>query len=89
MEHKFIFFCCMFSSCGKEYLTKENLKRHINISHFHKREQVCTICNKRLLNSANMKEHNLIHTNLKPHQCPICQKQFRHKSKLGSHIKSH
>ena len=89
MDQKFTFYCCMFNECGKEYLTKENLKRHINISHLHKREKVCTICNKRLLNFANMKEHYLIHSNSKPHQCPICKKLFRHKSKLASHKKSH
>jgi uncharacterized Zn-finger protein len=79
----------MFNKCGKEYMTRENLKRHINISHLHKRVIICPICNKKLLNSANMKEHRLIHSNAKPYQCPVCQKAFRHKSKLGCHKKTH
>lgn len=89
METKFRFFCCMENSCGKEYLTKQNLRRHFEIVHLRKKESECEICHKRFINSANLKEHYFIHSNLKPHNCSVCGESFRHKTKLSSHRKIH
>lgn len=89
MDFTLIKYCCIFKDCGKEYLSKPNLKRHIDIIHLKRRTVECPICHKNLMNSVNMKEHNLIHSNIKPYKCQICGVAFRHKSKLGSHKKFH
>ena len=89
MEFKIQIFCCMYKECGKEYLSKQNLKRHINISHLLKRKTQCKICSKTFINSTNLKEHYLIHTKSKPYRCSICNMRFRHKAKLGSHKREH
>lgn len=88
-EFKVMLYCCMYEDCGKEYLSKQNLKRHINISHLLKKQSKCPLCGKTFLNSINLKEHYLIHSNSKPYRCSICNLRFRHKSKLGSHKRLH
>ena len=85
----FSLYCCMYANCNKEYRTKQNLKRHISISHLLSKQITCSICSKKFLNSINIKEHYLIHTNSKPYRCLVCNKQFRHKSKFGMHKREH
>ena len=89
MEFKQKFFCCMFKDCFKEYNTKQNLKRHINISHLLKKKSECEICGKEFINSINLKEHYWIHSGAKPYSCEICYLSFRHKSKYGLHKRLH
>ena len=89
MEFRHKLFCCMFKDCLKEYQTKQNLKRHINISHLLKKKSECELCGKEFINSINLTEHYLIHTGDKPYKCEICKLSFRHKSKYGSHKRLH
>ena len=89
MEFRIDLFCCLYPNCGKEYLSKQNLNRHINISHLLKKQSKCSLCSKTFINSINLKEHYLIHTKSKPYRCNICNLRFRHKAKLGSHRRTH
>ena len=89
MDFKIEMFCCMYRGCDKEYLSRQNLKRHINISHLLKKQSKCNICQKLFKNSTNLKEHNFIHTDSKPYKCEVCHMRFRHKAKLGTHKRLH
>lgn len=82
-------FCCMFPECGREYQTKQNLKRHVIVFHLRTRQAQCEICEKMFINEINLKEHYLIHSDTKPYKCQICNMRFRHKSKFGSHKREH
>lgn len=88
-EYHLKIYCCMHLDCKKEYKTKQNLKRHVMISHFLAKKATCTFCNKTFLNEINLKEHYLIHTGSKPYKCPTCGKRFRHKSRFGFHKREH
>ena len=89
MDFKVEIFCCMYRDCEKEYRSRQNLKRHINISHLLKKQSTCSLCQKVFKNSTNLKEHYLIHTDSKPYKCEVCGMSFRHKAKFGTHKKSH
>lgn len=89
MDFKVEVFCCMYRDCGKEYHSRQNLKRHINISHLLKKQSKCSLCQKVFKNSTNLKEHYLIHTDSKPYKCEVCGMSFRHKAKFGTHKRLH
>uniref|UniRef100_A0A0K0FBT9 Putative zinc finger protein (inferred by orthology to a C. elegans protein) n=1 Tax=Strongyloides venezuelensis TaxID=75913 RepID=A0A0K0FBT9_STRVS len=46
-------------------------------------------CNKRFANKFLLKKHQFIHTGLRPHACPYCQKRFNRKDNLLRHKKTH
>lgn len=89
MEFKVRIFCCGFQDCGKEYMTRQNLARHVNVIHKLQKRSLCEVCGKEFINKTNLKEHFYIHTGEKPYKCGICSQRFRHKSKLGSHTRMH
>ena len=53
-----------------------------------KKTFICTICNKAFTTRFSLKTHMVIHTDLKPFECPYegCNKCFRTKSTLNTHI---
>lgn len=82
-------YCCNFPCCGKEYASKFNLRRHVNVFHFNSKKAQCSICLKYFRNNQNLREHKFIHTKEKPYKCEVCQVQLRHKSALLKHVRSH
>ncbi|CAO4382841.1 unnamed protein product [Caenorhabditis nigoni] len=46
-------------------------------------------CGKRFANKFLLKKHMFIHTGLRPHTCPHCQKKFNRKDNLLRHKKTH
>uniref|UniRef100_A0AC35U5Z0 C2H2-type domain-containing protein n=1 Tax=Rhabditophanes sp. KR3021 TaxID=114890 RepID=A0AC35U5Z0_9BILA len=46
-------------------------------------------CNKKFANKFLLKKHQFIHTGLRPHGCPHCQKRFNRKDNLLRHKKTH
>ena len=91
IEEEFItkVFCCMHLNCTKEYQSKYNLLRHIDINHLKKRTGKCGICGKEFIDYENLKEHSNIHTNSKPYTYDVCGKSFRNKCMLTRHIRDH
>ena len=88
-EYLVILYCCMYQSCFKEYQNKYNLMRHININHLKKKKGNCHICGKEFIDTDNLKEHQNIHLDIKPHSCEICKKSFRNKCMLTRHLREH
>lgn len=82
-------YCCNFPSCGREYASKFNLKRHVNVFHFNSKRAQCEICLKFFRNHQNLKEHKFIHAKEKPYKCEICFADLRHKSAILKHIRNH
>ena len=88
-EYRVQIFCCMYKDCNKEYQTKYNLLRHLNINHLKKKQGNCSICNKEFIDMDNLKEHMNIHSDVKPYVCRICLKSFRNKCMLTRHVRDH
>lgn len=91
IEQEFITraYCCMYLNCTKEYQSKYNLLRHINVNHLKKKIGKCEICGKTFIDYENLKEHSNIHTNSKPYSCNVCDKSFRNKCMLTRHVRDH
>lgn len=82
-------YCCMYKNCEKEYQTKYNLLRHINVNHLKKKIGECRICGRVFIDYDNLKEHSNIHKNIKPYSCSQCDKSFRNKCMLTRHLRDH
>ena len=85
---KFQIYCCTHLDCGKEYGSKFNLKRHIEIFHLRAKQVECLICHKTFRIKQNLIEHSYIHTKSKPYFCYLCGDRFRHKSTLLNHTRN-
>ena len=59
-------FQCDLLSCGQTFKTKFSLKRHYK-KHFQKKVYPCKFCHKRFNLQQYLKEHEHIHTGLKPY----------------------
>jgi len=82
-------FTCYYPECQKNYPTKYNLHRHINVSHLLIRKYECKECYGRFTCKQNLRDHQLIHLNLKPFPCTTCPKSFRQISQLRAHRHIH
>ncbi|XP_075236492.1 uncharacterized protein LOC142333354 [Lycorma delicatula] len=49
----------------------------------------CRICGKFLSTKNTLKEHIMIHSGEKPHECLLCGKTIRHKANFIIHVQSH
>lgn len=82
-------YCCSQADCLKEYKSKFNLSRHIQLCHLEKKLFECKICKKCLSSKHVLKEHIFRHSHSKPYKCKICKKPFRHYSLLCLHRRKH
>lgn len=78
-------FCCMYPECGKEYGSKFNLKRHVQVYHHRIKQVECEVCRKVFRVRQNLIEHSYIHTGQKPYACGLCGERFRHKATFLAH----
>lgn len=52
------------------------------------RKHECTVCQKRFLNSNDLRKHIRVHTNERPFMCNRCNQSFRQAGSLKSHVAS-
>ena len=48
---------------------------------------ICDTCTKEFASPYNLRRHMLTHTDEKPFQCEVCNRQFKEKSSLTKHLK--
>ena len=74
--------------CGKSYINKPALKRHIK-THSTENVVTCDICGKSFYNTKALKNHVKIHTGEKPNSCSQCSKTFIESGNLEKHMRIH
>ncbi|XP_037024767.1 zinc finger protein 62 homolog isoform X8 [Bradysia coprophila] len=75
--------------CGKKFALRASLKNHI-FAHINIRPYQCQFCEYSSLNSHTVRKHQFVHvapTVLET--CQICNRQFKTKDNLRSHMDSH
>ncbi|KAJ3608211.1 hypothetical protein NHX12_025261 [Muraenolepis orangiensis] len=50
---------------------------------------LCTDCGKGFSNHYGLKQHQRVHTGVRPHGCPHCHKTFVHTGQLNVHLRTH
>ncbi|XP_013089835.2 zinc finger protein 62 homolog isoform X1 [Biomphalaria glabrata] len=75
-------FSCTF--CGKKFIEKYTLKRHI-LSHTGEKPFQCDECDRRFTQQRLLKSHKLTHASEKPFVCDVCGKGFKHPSACRLH----
>ena len=78
---------CPEPTCGKIFLDKTALKKHIVIHG--EKLFICKICQKKFLDNSKLRRHSLVHSGEKPYQCPICSKKFSLDFNLKTHMRIH
>lgn len=76
--------------CGTLFTTKYHMVRHIARKHREKMNfnYACHLCSKRFFLKYEVQRHMVKHDEGRPFQCVHCEKRFKTKSNLASHIKS-
>lgn len=68
--------------------TKYELKKHQTEAHFDRTFE-CPICKKKLIRYQSLRDHKLMHINVRPHKCTTCGKSFVRLSSLRTHMIVH
>lgn len=82
-------YCCRI--CSKVCNSSSNLNLHMRSVHERDRARcfACSYCDRTFTQPFLCKQHELIHTGEKPHECPECGRHFRQKGALRTHRKIH
>lgn len=72
--------------CGKKLSCKFGLETHIRFIHTGERPFQCSICDFRCVSKSDLRRHNLSHSDVKQHLCPICGKGFKQSVAVKVHI---
>ncbi|KAK3106634.1 hypothetical protein FSP39_024148 [Pinctada imbricata] len=80
-------FCC--ENCDKVFTDPSNLQRHIRSQHVGARSHACSECGKTFATSSGLKQHQHIHSSVKPFQCEVCLKAYTQFSNLCRHKRMH
>ncbi|KAK7094047.1 hypothetical protein V1264_007721 [Littorina saxatilis] len=76
-------------NCDKVFTDPSNLQRHIRSQHVGARCHACTECGKTFATSSGLKQHQHIHSSIKPFQCEVCLKAYTQFSNLCRHKRMH
>ena len=72
--------------CGKDYVNQASWMTHYYSDHvYEKTSYECEVCHKISNKLGNHKKHMLIHAEVKPHVCDICNKRFAQKTVMQTH----
>ena len=72
--------------CGKSFVSKQGLQKHINGVHLNLKPFKCTECSSSFREKGGLTKHtNRVHLNLKPFECTECQSSFSQKNELTRH----
>ncbi|KAL4221797.1 hypothetical protein ACF0H5_020050 [Mactra antiquata] len=75
--------------CERHFTDPSNLQRHIRSQHHGARCHACTECGKTFATSSGLKQHQHIHSSVKPFQCEVCLKAYTQFSNLCRHKRMH
>ncbi|XP_060596563.1 histone-lysine N-methyltransferase PRDM16-like isoform X2 [Ruditapes philippinarum] len=75
--------------CDRHFTDPSNLQRHIRSQHHGARCHACTECGKTFATSSGLKQHQHIHSSVKPFQCEVCLKAYTQFSNLCRHKRMH
>lgn len=76
-------------NCNKIFTDPSNLQRHIRSQHVGARCHTCAECGKTFATSSGLKQHQHIHSSIKPFQCEVCLKAYTQFSNLCRHKRMH
>lgn len=76
-------------SCKKVFTDPSNLQRHIRSQHIGARSHACCECGKTFATSSGLKQHQHIHSSVKPFRCEVCCKAYTQFSNLCRHKRMH
>ncbi|XP_077419367.1 uncharacterized protein LOC144050185 [Vanacampus margaritifer] len=79
---------CSCSHCGKTFVNKYGLKKHL-ILHTGEKRFRCSDCGKRFTWKVHLITHARTHTGEKPFACSVCGKTFAQKGHVRTHMKIH
>ena len=82
-------FVCHVDGCGKSYVTKALLTKHVKTVHLGERPYLCPYCDKTYPKIYDLKNHIRSHTGERPFQCDVCFKDFAHKVVWRRHMLLH
>lgn len=79
------------NECGKKLSSASTLRSHLSIVHQNKSPFPCEKCGKHFSSKYALIDHQKVHTNDRPHQCPLCLqdgqvKRFKFISGLYNHV---
>ena len=77
---------CEYTTCGKTFMSKSIMKKHMQEVH---QEPRCVECDILFPTYQEFRIHQLQHKGKVPQKCGICDKVFRWKCTLVNHMKSH
>ncbi|KAK2155276.1 hypothetical protein LSH36_244g04018 [Paralvinella palmiformis] len=76
-------------NCDKVFSDPLQLQRHIRSLHVGARAHTCSDCGKTFATSSGLKQHQHIHSSIKPFQCEVCLKAYTQFSNLCRHKRMH
>ena len=64
------------NECEKTFRLEEAVKRHQHRVHVGNKKNICNICHKYFYSKMDLKKHESVHTEERPHKCSIYQAGF-------------
>ncbi|XP_070398488.1 zinc finger protein 91 [Nothobranchius furzeri] len=74
--------------CGKGFVTKYNLNRHMSV-HTGQKLFACDLCEQKFSREDTLNCHMSVHTGQKPFTCELCGKRFSQRTTLNRHMRVH
>jgi len=75
--------------CSERFSDSSHLQRHIRQQHVGARAHPCPECGKTFATSSGLKQHQHIHSSVKPFTCEVCRKSYTQFSNLCRHKRMH